>query len=175
MDWELPETNVKSMTALLTDKLNVDVIVFSNSDDVKSRAELASCGFEKTIQPPYNEKNFLMAVQKIRSDRVAENEKIERKLRHQERMTGVHEEASGVSAPNLHLVSEDENVPTSEDLHQHGQGEDAQGMQHFGGSAEPGSHEQFAGGPIQFAWIAGQGIWVQLQHWSSLSWRVPLS
>ena len=66
LNWDLQKTNankdIKSIESLLFEKQSGDCIIFSDSDDVQSRAELASCGFKQTIQPPYNEKNFLMAV-----------------------------------------------------------------------------------------------------------------
>ena len=46
---------------------------------------MTSLGFENTIQPPFSQKNFIMAVQKIVSDRKEENEKRLRRLNHHQR------------------------------------------------------------------------------------------
>ena len=144
--WELPNTNIKSMTSLLSDKMSVDVIVFSSNDDVKNRAELASCGFEKTIQPPFNEKNFLMAVQKINSDRLAENEKILRKMRHHER---VHQQNQEQNPADIEVEMLQEGLAMGEDneaqVFSGAEEEDSSNSEQFEGAGFEGGHQHHQG------------------------------
>ncbi len=61
-------------------------IVFAEEPGVQTAAKLSSAKMSQTLQHPYTEKNFLMAVQTIVKKRKAQFEKDLRKRQHEERM-----------------------------------------------------------------------------------------
>ena len=106
--WDIKGIDVKKTTALLQEKTGAHIIVFTESDAVQVRAKISSSGFKQIIQPPFSEKNLLMAAQKVVSDRLLENEKWQRKLKHLERQNTGQESQPGTVQPAgaFHLVEE---------------------------------------------------------------------
>jgi hypothetical protein len=71
-------------------------IVFAEEAGVQTAAKLSSAKMSRTLQHPYTEKNFLMAVQTIVKNRKAQSEKDERKRQHDERLKARMKAAEGV-------------------------------------------------------------------------------
>lgn len=93
ISWELANTDIKSFANQLHLQCASTSIIFAEQDNVQTRAEITSAGFSRTIQPPFSQKNFVMAVQKIVAERNEENEKRLRKINHHQRMQPPVEEA----------------------------------------------------------------------------------
>lgn len=131
----LKGADIKDSVHTLTETLHVDCIVFAEKTDTQTATLLSSAGFPKTIQRPFSEKNFVMAVLTISKERRQLKDKQERKLRHQQRM-----EANKVN--NDSPVKE---ATSAEVLHFSGPEDEASSLEVMEGEDQRNSAEVFHG------------------------------
>lgn len=86
LSWNYTKNDISALFEIISGKLKSECIIFSETDNIQSTAQLVSKKFPSIIQTPHNPKNFIMAIQKVVSDRHELNERMKRKIEHQERM-----------------------------------------------------------------------------------------
>ncbi len=98
--------NLKSQPAIDLGKAlekKFSCIVFAEETGTQNAAKLGSAKFNQTLQHPYTEKNFVMAVQTIVKNRKAQWEKDERKRIHDEKMRARVKLAEGPKSDGVFL------------------------------------------------------------------------
>ena len=80
ISWNLDGVNVKEISEYLESQTRCECIAFAENDDMKTAAELSSSRIGRTQMQPFNEKNFLRALQKETTDRQKEFEAYQRKV-----------------------------------------------------------------------------------------------
>lgn len=101
VSFNLNGSDVASTVRLIEENLHMTAVVFAEKEDFKTAASLSSAKMSHTLQHPYTEKNFLMAMQNIVKKRRAEHEKELRKQTVHDRRKGAATVEPDVKKPSF--------------------------------------------------------------------------
>lgn len=101
VSFNLKVGDVPTIVRLIEQTNGMVCIVFAEEEGTKTAAKLSSAKFTQTLQNPYTEKNFLMAMQTVVKNRKAQHEKNLRKQAHIERQKSLKGTAASETARGL--------------------------------------------------------------------------
>lgn len=104
VSYNLKTTNSIEVAKYIEQQLRLHCIVFAEEEGVQTATKLSSAKMTQTLQYPYTEKNFLMAMQTIVKNRKAQHEKDLRKKQHEERLRAQMNSSSAIKAADPGLI-----------------------------------------------------------------------
>lgn len=136
ISFNLKSTDVTALVRRI-EKMRMYCIVFAENEDFQTAAQLGSAKMPQTLQYPYTQKNFLMAMQTLVRKRKEQFEKEIRQRQHHERQKGPKLEAAEAKNDGPRLFKSDSENKDSGFIIQEGIENHARTTTHIQGDAAP--------------------------------------